>query len=180
MDNDELLCELATPSMSSVIPNSLRAGAYAAEILSRMMSGEQLPGRKYSIDPLGVRKRVSTDVLTVSDPHVAKAIAFIRQKAHEHIRVEDVLAIVPLSRRVLEARFRRALNRTPHQEILRVRTNAVRELLLETNMSLSQISEALGIEHPEYLSVFFKKETGLTPREYRDQVRGRFFLQIPD
>ncbi len=96
------------------------------------------------------------------------------------MRVEDVLSIVPLSRRVLEARFRRALNRTPHQEILRVRTNAVRELLLETNMSLSQISETLGIEHPEYLSVFFKKETGLTPREYRDQVRGRSFLQFQD
>ena len=131
-----------------------------------MMGGEKLPGRKYSIEPLGVRKRVSTDVLTVSDPHVAKAIAFIRQKAHEHIQVEDVLSIVPLSRRALETQFRQALNRTPHQEILRVRTNAVRELLLETNMSLSDMSEALG-------TVFFKKETGLTPREYRDQVRGR-------
>jgi AraC-like DNA-binding protein len=61
-----------------------------------------------------------------------------------------------------------------------VRTHAVRELLLETSMSLSQISEALGIEHPEYLSVFFKKETGLTPREYRDQVRGHSFLQFQD
>jgi LacI family transcriptional regulator len=171
VDNDELLCELATPSMSSVIPNTFRTGAYAAEILGRMMGGEKLAGRKFAIEPLGVRKRVSTDVLTVSDPHVAKAVAFIRQKAHENIGVEDVLRIVPLSRRVLEARFRRALNRTPHQEILRVRTNAVRELLLETEMSLSEISEALGIEHPEYLSVFFKKETGLTPREYRDQVR---------
>jgi LacI family transcriptional regulator len=180
VDNDELLCELATPSMSSVIPNSFRTGVCAAEILDRMMRGEILAGRKNSIEPLGVRKRVSTDVLTVGDPHIAKAIAFIRQKAHQNIRVEDVLNIVPLSRRVLEARFRRALNRTPHQEILRVRTNAVRELLLETEMSLSEISEALGIEHPEYLSVFFKKETGLTPREYRDQVRGRSFLRIPD
>ena len=180
VDNDELLCEMATPSMSSIIPNSFRTGAYAAELLDRMMQGEKLTGRKHSIEPLGVRKRVSTDVLTVDDPHIAKAIAFIRQNAHANIRVEDVLGIVPLSRRVLEARFRRALNRTPHQEILRMRTNAVRELLLETNMSLSEISEALGIEHPEYLSVFFKKETGLTPKEYRDQVRGRSFLQIPD
>ena len=180
VDNDELLCELATPSMSSVIPNSFRTGVCAADILDRMMRGEVLAGRKNSIEPLGVRKRVSTDVLTVGDRHIAKAIAFIRQKAHQNIRVEDVLSIVPLSRRVLEARFRRALNRTPHQEILRVRTNAVRELLLETEMSLSEISEALGIEHVEYLSVFFKKETGLTPREYRDQVRGRSFLRIPD
>ena len=144
------------------------------------MRGEKLAGRKHSIEPLGVRKRVSTDVLTVGDHHIAEAIAFIRQNAHKNIRVEDVLNVVPLSRRVLEARFRKALNRTPHQEILRVRTNAVRELLLETDMSLSEISEALGIEHPEYLSVFFKKETGLTPKEYRDQVRGRSFLQIPD
>jgi len=180
VDNDNLLCELATPPMSSIIPNALRTGAYAAEILDRMLRGEKLAGRKYSIEPLGVRKRVSTDVLTVADSHVAKAVDFIRQNAHQNIRVEDVLDIVPLSRRVLEARFRKALNRTPHQEILRVRTNAVRELLLETDMSLSEISEALGIEHTEYLSVFFKKETGLTPREYRDQVRGRSLLKIPD
>ena len=180
VDNDELLCEMATPSMSSIIPNAFRTGAYAAEILDRMMQGQKLAGRKHSIAPLGVRKRVSTDVLTVGDHHIAEAIAFIRQNAHKNIRVEDVLNIIPLSRRVLEARFRKALNRTPHQEILRVRTNAVRELLLETHMSLSEISEALGIEHPEYLSVFFKKETGLTPKEYRDQVRGRSFLRIPD
>lgn len=180
VDNDELLCELATPSMSSVFPNSLRTGAYAAEILDRMMHGQKLAGRKHSIEPLGVRKRVSTDVLTVGDHHVAEAVAFIRHNAHKNIGVDDVLRIVPLSRRVLEARFRRALNRTPHQEILRVRTNAVRELLLETEMSLSEISEALGIEHPEYLSVFFKKETGRTPREYRDQVRGRALLKIAD
>ncbi len=180
VDDDELLCKMATPSMSSVMPNAFRTGAYAAALLDRMMRGEKLTGRKHSIEPLGVRRRLSTDVLNVEDQHIAKAIAFIRQNAHANIHVEDVLNIVPLSRRVLESRFRRALNRTPHQEILRVRTNAARELLIETTMSLSEISEALGIEHPEYLSVFFKKETGLTPKEYRDQVRGRSFLQIPD
>lgn len=173
VDNDELLCEITTPSMSSVVPNAFRTGVHAAEILDRLLHGEKLPGRKHAIEPLGVRKRVSTDVLAVGDRHVAEAVAFIRGNAHKNIRVEDLLAAVPLSRRVLEARFRKALNRTPHQEILRVRTNAVRELLLETDMPLSQISEALGIEHPEYLSVFFKKETGLTPREYRDRARGR-------
>jgi LacI family transcriptional regulator, galactose operon repressor len=179
VDNDNLLCELATPSMSSVIPNSFGTGVYAMEILDQMMSGEKLAGRKYSMEPLGVRKRVSTDVLTVEDRHVAAAVAFIRKNAHQNIRVEDVLDVVPLSRRVLEARFRTALNRTPHQEILRVRTNAVRELLLETDMSLFEISEKLGIEHPEYLSVFFKKETGLTPRQYRDQVRGHALSNFP-
>lgn len=180
VDNDELLCEITTPSMSSVVPNAFRAGVLAAEILDRLLRGEKPSGRKHSIEPLGVRKRVSTDVLAVGDRHVAESVAFIRENAHRNIGVGDLLKVVPLSRRVLEGRFRKALDRTPHQEILRVRINAVRQLLLETNMSLSQISEALGIEHPEYLSVFFKKETGLTPRQYRDQARGRIFPRAAD
>jgi LacI family transcriptional regulator len=180
VDNDELLCEITTPSMSSVVPNAFRTGVYAAEILDRLLRREKLSGRKHSIEPLGVRKRVSTDVLAVEDRHVAEAVAFIRSNAHKNIGVEDLLGSIPLSRRVLEARFRKALNRTPHQEIQRVRTNAVRELLLDTDMSLSEISEAIGIEHPEYLSVFFKKETGLTPREYRDQARARSFPKLAD
>ena len=180
VDDDELLCEITTPSMSSIMPNAFRTGVYAAEILDRMLRGERLSGRKHSIEPLGVHKRLSTDVLAVGDKHVADAVAFIRNNAHKNLRVEDLLGVVPLSRRVLEARFRKALNRTPHQEISRVRANAVRELLLESDMSLSQISEALGIEHPEYLSVFFKKETGLSPREYRDRVRARSLLRMAD
>jgi LacI family transcriptional regulator, galactose operon repressor len=176
VDNDELLCELATPSMSSVVPNTFKTGAYAAELLDRMMNGETIPERKYAIEPMGVRKRVSTDVLTVEDRHVAEAIAFIRKNANRNIRVEDLLKVVPLSRRVLESRFKRALNRTPHEEILRVRTNRVRELLLGTEMSLFEISERMGIQHAEYLSVFFKKVTGMTPKEYRDQMRGRAHL----
>ncbi|QQR35595.1 DNA-binding transcriptional regulator [Devosia oryziradicis] len=177
VDNDELLCEITTPTMSSIVPNAFRTGVYAAEILDRLLRGDKLSGRKHSIEPLGVRKRVSTDVLAVGDRHVAEAVAFIRNNARNNIGVEDLLGSIPLSRRVLEARFRKALNRTPHQEILRVRANAVREMLVETDLSLSEISAAMGIEHPEYLSVFFKKETGLTPREYRDQARARSLLK---
>ena len=177
VDNDGLLCEITPPTMSSIVPNAFRTGVYAAEILDRLLRGDKLSGRKHSIEPLGVRKRVSTDVLAVGDRHVAEAVAFIRANARNNIGVEDLLGSIPLSRRVLEARFRKALNRTPHQEILRVRANAVRELLVETDLSLSEISAAMGIEHPEYLSVFFKKETGLTPREYRDQARARSLLK---
>jgi len=173
VDNDELLCEITTPTMSSIEPNAYHAGAVAAEMLDRMMHGATLSDTKHAIAPLGVRKRVSTDVMAVADRHVADAVAFIRDNAHRNIGVDDLLGAVPLSRRVLEARFRQALNRSPHQEILRVRTDAARDLLLQTEMSLSQISDALGIRHPEYLSVFFKKQTGLTPREYRDRSRAR-------
>ncbi|MDT4761127.1 DNA-binding transcriptional regulator [Sphaerochaeta sp. PS] len=171
VDNDELLCDLATPSMSSVMPDGELTGSLAAGLLDRLMEGETLQSQKLSVAPLGVEKRVSTDVIAVSDPLIAQAIKFIRANAHKNIRVEDVLADIPMSRRVFETRFRSALDRTPHQEILRVRVNAVKDLLAETNLSLFDISERLEIQHPEYLSVFFKKETGMTPKEFRDQSR---------
>jgi LacI family transcriptional regulator len=193
-DDDGLLCELATPPMSSVILNSRKAGFLAASILDELMTvgpadtadkpdatsraepewgdpaAGELPG-KVAVPPLGVRQRASTDILTVEDPHVATAVRFIRNNAHLNITVEDVLRSVPRSRRVLESRFRRAIGRTPHREILRFRVNKVRELLAETDMTLAEIAEALGFEHPEYVSVSFKKLTGLTPKAYRAQVR---------
>lgn len=171
MDNDELLCELATPPLSSVIPDSRKTGHTAAALLDRMMNGETLPERKYSVRPLGVRQRASTDILAVDDPDVARAVAFIRERTSDRITVDDVLRAVPLSRRALESRFRKVMNRTPHQEIQRVRTNRVRELLTQTDMTLAEIAESMHIQNPEYVSVFFKKETGMTPIEYRSQIR---------
>ncbi len=172
MDNDELLCELATPPLSSVIPNTAGTGYLAAALLDRMMNGEHVPAEKHSVAPLGIRQRVSTDLLAVEDPLISRAVRFIRENAvRRAITVDDVLSVIPLSRRALESRFRRELNRSPHQEIVRVRTNRVRELLLETDFTLADIAESLGIEHPEYVSVFFKHETGMTPIQYRNQVR---------
>lgn len=180
VDNDELLCELANPTLSSVVPNTKKTGLSAAQLLERMMNGERLPERKYAIEPIGIHRRISTDVLEVAEPLIAQAIAFIRKNAHKNIRVDDVLNVVPLSRRALESRFRQALSRTPHQEIVRVRVNYIRDLLLKTDMSLSEISEIADIAHPEYLTVFFKKETGLTPTDYRRRIGGRSVLKMPE
>jgi LacI family transcriptional regulator len=171
VDDDELLCELSSPPLSSVILNSRRTGYVAASLLHQMMNGIPVDRRKYAIASLGVRKRVSTDILAVEDALVAQAIAFIRDNSQHNLTVDDVVHSVPLSRRALETRFKNAVNRTPHQEITRVRANAIRELLYVSDMTLSELAEILSFEHPEYLSVFFKKETGMTPKQYRDEAR---------
>jgi LacI family transcriptional regulator len=172
VDNDELLCDLASPPLSSVIPNAHRAGYEAAALLDRMMAGKRIAATARLIAPLGVAARQSTDVLAVDDREVARAVQFIREHASEGINVSDILQAVPLSRRVLEQRFQRLLGRTPRQEILQVRLNRVRQLLTETKLSLYQIAERTGFEHVEYLSVVFKRETGLTPSRYRSNSRG--------
>ena len=48
---------------------------------------------------------------------------------------------MPLSRRLFESRFKKLLGHTPHEEIIRVRMNRVKEMLTETDLSLADIAE---------------------------------------
>jgi len=169
VDDDPVLCELCDPPLSSVTPDARRTGYVAAELLDRWMAGERVPAEAHRIDPLGVRTRQSTDVLAIDDREVAAAVRLIRQQACDGVTVADLLRQVPLSRRVLERRFTRCVGRTPHAEILRVKLNRVKQLLAETDLSVEAIAGLAGFEHPEYLSVTFKRETGVRPGAFRRQ-----------
>ena len=172
VDNDALLCDLASPPLSSVIPNAHRAGYEAAALLDRLMQGKRVPAAAHLIQPLGIAERQSTDVLAVDDRAIVQAVRMIREHACEGINVSDVLKTVPLSRRVLEQRFQKLLGRTPREEILQVRLARVKQLLGETELALYQIAERTGFEHVEYLSVVFKREMGVTPSAWRAGAQG--------
>lgn len=167
VDNDALLCDLSTPSLSSVAPNAYRAGYEAASLLHRMMAGEKVEAEPHLIDPLGVETRESTDVSAIRDPEIADAVRFIREHACDGINVNDVVKQTPLSRRVFESRFRKAVGRTAHEEIVRVRINRVKQLLSETDLTLASIATKAGFRHVEYLTVAFKRSTGVTPTQFR-------------
>ncbi len=166
VDNDEVLCVLSPPPLSSVTLNPRRAGWEAAALLSLMMQGEKIPPTARLIPPVDVATRQSTDILAVADPKIASALRYIREHACEGIRVSEVLRHCPMARRALETRFRKLLGRTPREEILRVQLNRVKELLVGTELPVWEIAGRAGFE-PEYLSVVFKTETGLPPGEYR-------------
>ena len=167
MDNDELLCSLANPPLSSVIPNTHRTGYEAAALLDRLMSGERFAPDAHFIEPLGIATRQSTDVLAIEDANVARAVRFIRERACDGISVKDVLRAAPQSRRVLETRFQKLIGRTPHEEIIRVRLDRARTLLAETDLPLAVIAQRAGFAHVEYLSVVFKKHVGMPPSKFR-------------
>jgi LacI family transcriptional regulator len=168
VDNDDVLCDLSYPTLSSVVPDTQRIGFEAAAMLERMIVGEEpTPPRATRIPPKGVVTRRSTDVLAIEDRHLARAVRFIREHACEGITVEDVLAHVPLSRSVFERRFDRLFGHTPKAEILRTRLDRLKQLLAETELPLKQIATKVGFEHPEYMNVFFKERTGLTPGQFR-------------
>jgi LacI family transcriptional regulator len=167
VDNDELLCDLADPPLSSVIPDTQRTGYEAARLLDLLMAGQSELPTAHLIKPLGIVTRESTDVLATDDGDLSAAVRFIRAHATQGIKVEDVLRAVPLSRRVLESRFQKLLGRTPHEEITRVQIERVKELLTETDLSLAAIAHRTGYRHVEYMSVAFKRETGRPPSEFR-------------
>ena len=165
--NDELVCELADPPMTSVAPDVERIGFEAARYLSRLLDNGAGVPPVTRIRPIGVVARRSTDSYAIDDPEVAAAALYIRNHAVKGIKVKDVLAAVPTSRRVLEKGFRTYLGRTPHEEILRVQLSHVGMLLRETDLSLEKIAVQCGFRHVEYMTVVFKRELGQTPSDYR-------------
>ena len=171
VDNDELLCSLAYPPLSSIIPNAARIGYEAASLLDRMLSGKKVGAECHFIPPTGVATRQSTDVLAVEDANVARAVRYIREHACEGICVDDVVKGAGLSRRLLETRFKNHLGRSPHEEITRVQILRVKELLAHTDLPLVEVAERTGFRYVEYLSAVFKNKAGVPPGHYRNEHR---------
>jgi LacI family transcriptional regulator len=162
--NQELiLCELLDRQLSTVILNSAKSGYFAASLLNQMMDEFELKKSKSEENT----ERPHTETMVRKDKIVSDALEFIHSNACYGITVIDVLSEIPLSRRVLEHRFRKVLGKTPHEEIISARLKRVKQLLSETNLTLGVIADRAGFKHTEYLSVAFKREIGLSPSQYR-------------
>jgi LacI family transcriptional regulator len=171
VDNDEPVCEVSDPPLSSVVPDFHGIGYQAARLLDKLMHGEAPPASPVYLPPQGVAARQSTDVLAIDDRDVAEAVRFIRQHACEPLTVDDVAQHVSLSRSVLKRRFRNVLGRSVHDEIVRMRIKRAEELLAQTDMPIRAIAEKTGFHHQEYLGVVFKARTGKTPAGFRRQCQ---------
>ncbi|GAB6164759.1 DNA-binding transcriptional regulator [Thermostilla marina] len=167
VDNDPVITTLTSPPMSSIDLNTPRIGYEAAALLDRMMHGEKPPRSEILLPPRGVVARESTDVFAMADPELAEALTFIRRHACDGITVGDVVHRLALSRATLERRFRRYLNRTPKDEILRIRLEQVKKLLTRTRHPLPEVAALAGFKTASHMSVVFKREVGMSPSTYR-------------
>ncbi len=167
VDDDVLVCDLADPPISSVALNTDGAGYEAARLLDSLMKGSAMTGQVIPVQPTHIVTRMSTDMLAVADRDVATALGFVRRNANRLIQVDDVVEATTASRRVLEKRFKAILHRSVHQEIRRVRVNNMIRLLVGTDMSIADIAALCGFDGVEHIARHFRKETGLSLREYR-------------
>ena len=167
VDDDDAICPLCDPPLSSVRPDAEQVGFRAAQKLDALMKGEPTDWQIEYIRPLEVVQRLSTAMEAITDREVAKACRFIRENASRGIDVNDVCRFSTLSRRQLERRFQESLNRSPKDEITLVQIQKVKQLLRETDLTLDSIAALAGYSYKERLCAVFKRETGLTPTEYR-------------
>lgn len=174
VDNDELVCELGIPPLSSIIQGGARLGYEAAMLLDRLMNGKPAtPGEVRKIPPLGVKIRHSTDTLAIDDVDVVAALRYIRDHACDGIQVGDVVRQASVSRVTLENRFKRLVGRTMHGEIKRIQLDRVKHLLATSDLPIHQIAQRTGFEYAEYLSNLFHRTEGQTLGQYRKETRGQ-------
>ncbi len=177
VDNDEMVCSLCNPPLSSIKMNFEALGYSAAEAIDRLLSGKGKDIVNYEelcCRPIEIVTRASTDLLEIEDIEVANAIAFIRKNARRAITVLDVQKNSLLSLRGLQLRFKKALNRSIHQEISRERIAEMARQLVNTNLTVQEIAYSMEFYDVNHISRIFKKETGMTPIEYRRKLGQKF------
>ena len=171
VDNDEPLCAVCLPPLSSIEPGHMNVGYQAAALLNDLLRGASPPRKAFALQPLETVTRLSSDTLSVADPRIRMALQLIRVQAPAGVRVDGIARQVGLSRSVLQRRFRALLHRSIHQEIVNVRIQRARELLTETGISLAAVAARAGFKHQEYLGAVFRARVGKTPAQVRAEAR---------
>ncbi|WP_265594749.1 DNA-binding transcriptional regulator [Haloferula sp. BvORR071] len=169
VSDDIVFCHSTTPALSSIRFPGKQFGHSAASLLQRMMSGEKVdPETRIQIPSPGISVRESTGRVELADPVVTRAMNFIRNRALDlPLDAETLCREVGASREQLRQRFHATLGRTPKQEIDRIRSEKVGELLKRTDWTLERLAERCGFSGGDELCRFMKRVTGTTPGEIR-------------
>lgn len=174
VNDDSWVCESASPGLSSIRLDVEGAAHRAASLLAKLMNGErQTHGLITSVPPIGISIRGSTNVKSVEDRQVARALQIIREEACAGLQISELTRRVPIARRLLEQRFKSVVGWTLRDEVWRVQFSRAKELLEGTELSAQQVSERCGFKHVEYFRTAFKRYTGLTPGKWRVTKSGK-------
>jgi len=168
INNTKIICETQIPKISSVALSYYKAGFEAAELLDKMMEGEvQSAEQTIVIEPTNIITRQSTDFSLINDYEVGKAMNFIHQNSVKLLQVIDVAEQTNLSRNVLQRRFKKAVGCSISQEIRRACADKIADMLLNSNMSISDIAKTIGFSGDDHISRYFRQSIGMTPLDYR-------------
>lgn len=168
VNNTRIICETQIPKISSVALSYYKAGFEAAELLDKMMNGKvQSAEQTILIEPTNIITRQSTDFSLIKDYEVGKAMNYIHHNSVKLLQVSDVAEQTGLSKNALQKRFKKAVGCSISQEIRRACAEKIAEMLLSSNMSISEIAVSIGFSGDDHISRYFRQSMGMTPLDYR-------------
>lgn len=167
VDNDEITCNLSDPPLSSIKLNIEKGGYEAAQLIERLILDKEAPYEDVVIHPGSIANRLSTDVYATDDPYIRVALQYIHQHLLTKISVTDIVRRVPLSRRLLEMRFKQVTGQPVYQYIFNLRMDRFAQLLLASNDPIAEVAMSAGLVDYKNLARQFKVQKGCSPSEFR-------------
>jgi LacI family transcriptional regulator len=167
VDNDELVCDLSDPPLSSIALATEKGGYEAARLMEKMIATNTCVASDVVVKATQVVTRHSTDIFASKDKYIVNALKYIHDNLDKNLKVDQVLKEVPLSRRSLEKRFVQTTGYPVYEYIYNQRIEKFTQKLLETDMTIFEIALDLGLSDSKNIARQFKQIKGLTPVEYR-------------
>lgn len=166
-NNDELVCGLSHPMLSSVAIPWDAMGALVGEAMQSLLDGESPPLEPILVPPCGVVMRHSANHLAVDDPQLRRAMSYLSERIQDPISIGQMCDELLVARRSLERKFKEFYRCTPWEMLCRLRVARAKQLLAQTNHSIGRISELCGFNDAERMAVVFKRATGKSPSSFR-------------
>ncbi|MGK0185375.1 MAG: LacI family transcriptional regulator [Verrucomicrobiales bacterium] len=168
VDNDQPLCDLVTPPLSSVRLDHLEVGYQAARLLDQLMSGTKPPCDPLLVSPVEIVTRRSSDTHAISDTAVALGVHLIHENlANSKLTNDDLAHAAGMSRSLFQRRFRKETGKSIHDYLIEARLKKAKALLKNSNLGLAEISNLVGFGRQGYMGYVFKSQLGITPASYR-------------
>ena len=167
VDNDELICNLSHPSISSIVTDDENGGYQTGKMLQNLILNKNNIPFNINIDPVRIELRQSTEKYNISDNYIKTVIDYINENIRLNISIDKLAEIVPLSRRNLEMKFKEATGTSVYQFILDKKVDLISTELLTTDKDLLDIAIETGFNDVRNVYRIFKKYTGYTPVSFR-------------
>ena len=175
VDNDELLCSISDPPLSSIVLDVENGGYRAAEVLQQLMERSVQTSQIFNIviQPIRIEQRQSTEKFVVKDKYILEVIEYIKAHFEDNLNINDLLGMVPLSRRLLEIKFKKEVGVSVYQYVLQYRVEQLADLLLKTDKPLMELADMCGFDGSKNVARVFYKYKKMTPLKWRNLYKSK-------
>lgn len=169
VDNDEIICEFARPSLTSLIHDPVwELGSKAGEAMNTLLRGKRFPKPGLvEHNKLKVIERESCSHLPQATHLARSAMEFIEKNSRRAIKVGDVVSHLGVSRRLADKQFRQTHNESILSAITRIRLEEVCRHLILSRLSIVKIAALCEFGDLAYLGKLFRRRYGMSMRQYR-------------